>query len=84
MIAENGYLAMLHDLIEALARIRAVPDDVSEAVDFVDRLPASVVQDREQRFEVPVDIANQRSLHWEIPTRGWWATISFMHLFGEL
>src|SRR6478735_2079324 len=64
VIAEDAHLA-LHHQIDALARVRSVPDDVAQAEDFGDSLGADVGQHGLERFEVAVDVANESSLHRE-------------------
>jgi hypothetical protein len=49
--------------IQAFAGIRAVPNNVTQANDSIATLKLNVSQDRLQRFEVSMDIANDCSAH---------------------
>ncbi|MEX0713389.1 MAG: hypothetical protein WD278_13620 [Pirellulales bacterium] len=52
-----------HHQIDALAWVRAVSDNVAQAADLVDSLPANIRQHRLERGKVAVDIADDGSLH---------------------
>ena len=59
MVAEQHDLA-LHDQIDAFARVRAIADNVAEAINLADVVRLDVGQDRLQRFQVAMDIADNR------------------------
>lgn len=63
VVAQDGVFAPPHHQIQTLARIGSVPNDIAQAYDFLDTDRVDVLQNRLQRFEVPVDVADQRSLH---------------------
>lgn len=65
MIAEQAHL-QVHDEVNAFGRVGSVADDVAEAVDFCDALTTDIRKDGLKRFEVSVDVADQRS-QWSIP-----------------
>ena len=48
-------------LLEALARLRPVPDDIAEAVDRIDPLLLDVLERRLKRDEIGVDVGNDGS-----------------------
>jgi hypothetical protein len=59
VVAQQDELA-LHDQVHALPGVRAVADDVPQAVGLLDVLRLDVLKDRLQRLEVAVDIAYER------------------------
>lgn len=65
MIAEQAHL-QVHDEIDAFGRVGSIPDHVAQAVDFCDALTTDIRKDSLKRFEVSVDVADQRS-QWSIP-----------------
>jgi hypothetical protein len=71
VIAQDHPFAARHDQIKALARIRSVANDVTQAIDLRDILGFNVGQHRLERLEVAVDVADQSSLH-EVPLDGGW------------
>ena len=67
VVAEQDELAV-HDQVDALARVRAVADDVAQAVDLLDRLlRLDVVQDGLEGFQVAVDVADDGLHAWTLP-----------------
>src|SRR5262249_22947771 len=58
VIPQQAELAR-HDAIDAFARVRSVPDDVSQTVDFRNVLLLDVRQNRIQRFQVTMYVANE-------------------------
>ncbi len=60
VIAQQRHLA-IHHTINALARIRTVPDNVAEAIDRIAILLFDVREDGFQPFQVAVNVANDRS-----------------------
>lgn len=73
VVAEQAHL-QVHDEVDAFGRIGAIADDVSEAVDIGDALAADIGEDGLERFEVSVDVADQRS-QWSIPGE-WYRVLS--------
>jgi hypothetical protein len=69
VIAEQDDLA-IHDLVDALARVGAVADDVAQAINLRDALGLDVRKDSGQRFEIAVDIADQRFHFFVSPRLG--------------
>ena len=67
VIAQDRQLAATNDRVEALARIRAIADNVAQAVDLGDPPLADVVQHRSQRGIVAMDVADEGSLHEAMP-----------------
>ncbi len=63
VVAQQGHLAVFHHQVDALARVRAVADDVAQAIDLGDPLGLDVGQDDFEGFEVPVNIADQGAAH---------------------
>ena len=63
VVPKDGRLAMFDHQIKAFAWVWAIANDVTQAVNFIDRDVVDVRQDGLERLEVAVDIANQRSLH---------------------
>src|SRR5439155_18081883 len=63
VVAEDRHLALDDDLVEALARIGAVADNIAEAVHFANALRADVVENDAERFQIGMDVANQGTLH---------------------
>jgi hypothetical protein len=51
--------------VDAFTRIGAVSDDVAQAVDRIDLLRRDVRQYGSQRFQISVDVANDRTLQGE-------------------
>ena len=66
VVAQQDELAVHHQ-VDALARVRAVADDVAEAVDLADALGFDVRQHGLEGFQVAVDVADDR-LHAGILT----------------
>ena len=60
MIAQQAQFAR-HHLVDALARIRAISNDIAQTIDLGNPQPANVGEYRLQRFQVGVDIANDRA-----------------------
>ncbi len=60
MVAQQTHVQIHHE-VNALGRIRTVSDNVAQTVDLSHTFPANISQDGCQRFEVAVNIANQRS-----------------------
>src|SRR5262249_41958325 len=58
VIAEQHDLAMLHDQVDALARVGAVADHVAQTVNVLYALIFNVLQDCLQRLQVTVDVAD--------------------------
>ena len=58
VVAEQDNLA-LHHQVDALARVRAVADDVAQAIDVGNIVALYVLQDGLKRLEVAVDVAYQ-------------------------
>jgi len=73
VVAEQAHLEV-HDEVDAFGRIGAIANDIAEAVDFCDALTANIGEDRLERFEVSVDVADQRS-QWSIPGE-WYRVLS--------
>jgi hypothetical protein len=67
VIAQDRQLAATNDRVEALARIRAIADNVAQTVDLGDPPLADVVQHRSQSGIVAVDVADEGSLHEATP-----------------
>jgi hypothetical protein len=63
VVSQNGQLALLHHQIKAFTRIGAVTDDIAQANDLIDFLGRNIDQDRIQRFEVAVNIADECLSH---------------------
>jgi hypothetical protein len=61
VVAQDADFALLDDLVQALARVRAVPDHVAQAVNLGHTLPPDIVEHDPQCFQVRVDIADQSS-----------------------
>jgi hypothetical protein len=61
VIPQNAYLASAHDLVQAFTGIRAVTDDVTQAVDLRNALVANVIEHHAKCFKVGVDVADQCS-----------------------
>jgi hypothetical protein len=61
MVAEQRSGAEFPDSVDALARVRAVSDDVAETVDLVNPLPLDVGQDRFKGIEISMNVAKDRS-----------------------
>ena len=59
VVPEDDHLA-LHHPVDALAGVRPVADHIAEAVDFGDVLLVDIPEDRLQRFEITVDVADDR------------------------
>ena len=68
VIAQQADVAAHHQ-IDALARIRAVADDVAQAIHLGDALLLDIRQNRLEGFEVAVDIADQCALHAGLDSR---------------
>jgi hypothetical protein len=66
VVAQEHQLAVHHQ-VDALARVGAVPDHVSEAVDLADAQRLDVGQHGLEGFQVPVDVADDR-LHAGLST----------------
>src|SRR5262249_17183157 len=67
VVAEEDQLAVHHQ-VDALAGVRAVADDVPEAVNaFIRVLLGNVVQDGLECFQVAVDIADDGLHAWTLP-----------------
>ena len=58
MIAQEHHLA-LHDQIDALAGIRAVADNIAQAINLADLVVVDIGQDGLECFQIAVDIADQ-------------------------
>lgn len=67
MVSQKANLAMPHHKIDALSRIGAVPDDITETVDLVDSLTLNVLQNGFECLEITMDIADDRSFHRWLP-----------------
>src|SRR5271157_153737 len=65
VVAQESHLAGFNDQVNALTRIRAVADDVAEAVNFREPLRLDVVEHYLQGFKVAMYIAYQSSPHRE-------------------
>jgi hypothetical protein len=57
MISEQAEVE-LASLIDALARIRAIANDVAEAIDLFNTLIVNVGEHRLERFQVSVNVAD--------------------------
>ena len=68
MIAAQSHLAPLNDQVQTLLGTRSVPDDVPQAIDFLDRTPVNVREDLLEGFEIRMDVRNDRK-HARIPAR---------------
>src|SRR5207237_64974 len=63
VVAQQDHLA-LHHQVDALARVRAVADDVPEAEDLRDVVLVDVLQDRLEGLVVAVDVADDGLHTW--------------------
>ena len=63
VVAEDRHLALGDHLVQALARIGPVADNVAQAVDLADALRADVVEHDPERFQIGVNVADQGTLH---------------------
>src|SRR5262245_13931011 len=63
MISQNRQLALDDYLIQALARIGPIADNIAQTVDFPNPLSANIRHHDGKRFQSRVDIADQGSLH---------------------
>ena len=66
MVAHQDRLAVLHHQVEALPRIGPIADHVAQAEDLLDAALADVRQHDRERFEVPVNVADDCK-HRSIP-----------------
>jgi hypothetical protein len=60
VIAQESHPAARHHQINALARIRAIANDISEAIDLFDPELFDIREHRVECLEIPVDVANKR------------------------
>ena len=63
MVTENRQRTATDHQVQALARVRAVADDVPEADDTIDALLLNVSQYGGECFEVAVDVTDQGLSH---------------------
>src|SRR5690606_13090716 len=81
MVPEQAHRGVLDNEIDALPRVRAIPDDVSQAINLRDSLLLDVGEHSLETFEVPMNIADdgfcgQRLAPWGcLPSR-------FQGMFG--
>ena len=68
MISQDAYLG-LHDQIDALARIGAIADNVTQTEDLCDLLGLNISQDSLEPFEVTMNVTDYGSLHETAPSR---------------
>ena len=57
VVPQDSDLGMLDNFIQAFTRIGAIPDNVTQAQDVADFLTTNVGENRQQRFEIRMDIA---------------------------
>jgi hypothetical protein len=58
VIAKDRHLRADNYLIQALARIGPIADNISQAVDFTNALRANIVENNAQRFHIGMDVAD--------------------------
>jgi len=63
VIAQQTNLAVLNDVVQALTRVRAIADNIPQTKDLVDVLLGDMFLHRLERFEIAVDVADDRALH---------------------
>jgi len=63
VVAQDGYFTVLNDRVQALARIRAIADNIAQAKDPRHILRSNVFENRVQRLVIAVNITYQRPLH---------------------
>lgn len=68
VVPENADVE-LHRSVDAFARVRTVADHVSQAIDGLHVLICCVSENRFQRFEITVDIAQNCPFHPMTPNR---------------
>ena len=61
MVTQQGLLATFSHQVDTFARIRAVADNIAQAINFTDLTAVNVCQNRFQRFEITVNITYYRS-----------------------
>ena len=64
----NGDFALIHHLIETLARIGAITDDVPKAENLLEPLFLQVGQHDTERLEIGVNVTDQSTLHAMTPS----------------
>ena len=62
VVAQQAHGAPGH-AVDALTRVGSVADDITQAIDLLDRLRLDVFEHRLESFEVAVDVADQGSAH---------------------
>ena len=62
MIAQDAN-RQFPDQVQTFARIGAVTDHIAQAIHVGDALLSDIVQHDAQRFQIAVDVANQRTFH---------------------
>ena len=60
MVAEQAHVGR-HHLVDTFAGVGTVPNNVAQAIDLRNPLPANVCQDRLESFQVGVDITDDRA-----------------------
>ena len=63
VVAQDGHLGLGDHLVQALARIGPVADNIAQAIDLADALGADVVEHDPERFQIGMDVADQGTLH---------------------
>ncbi len=67
MVAKNRQRTTSHHGIKALARVRSVSNNIPQAPNVLDTLLTDIFQNGSQRFQVAMNVANQRELHAILP-----------------
>jgi hypothetical protein len=83
VVAQQDDFARAHH-VDAFARIRSIADDVAQAIGVGDVVLLDIREHGLERFEIAVDIADQRFHELGLPRPGTWHAGGWLQGGGEI